>query len=604
MYPDGLKKMYVIGNSTQNTAMDVQLTQSVQHIGSTLDGLSRDIVVYAQNSERRMAEIERKRKKKLTNCFLTARKGGKVVFAQMYDDGSYDAVDFMLNIIGEWKVYRVEFSDCEVRKSKFAIIFEESRQWIIGDYNKNSARGLYEYFVKAGIVFNPQITKAKVGDALFQCFGSEIQDSAGVLEIPGLAGWKDGKFNSAETFSYLCKYDFVEVPILRKQFERISDERKEYGTYFSIMNGIKEWRDRLLIMVFPLAGMLASMLATENVYIPFSVNFVDMLEYGKYPLCELWQVFNRKQLRMQSLDGTEKELNSILASANDEVLIFDARTDADDSTYRRNKIRNNAEKAHKKIVGRKVYASIERDVSVALAFVSKEMMLKPNVRNIFLSNDFFEGDAILEKQEVIEVVTRIYSEFVKFVEGHYVDVGSIIMKNRGIRESEMKFWQIMIEILGEFWTNMGVNVTETAKLPKKIDIKQLCVEVQDDANDLIIAFVKCVRSEIGHFTSVRREKYVSGKDTMICYDDTYVWIPPKVLRRMLSLHGLLPKLNTILSRLKADGSLHTDSEGFSRRLQTNGERREMYQIRRDIFDIPGGVDLIDLTKEDLGNAQG
>lgn len=591
-----------MGECQQYTSETVQLNQEVQRIGVTLDGMNRNMAMYAQSNEKRIAEIERKRKKKLTNCFLSSQKGGRVVLVQTYDDESYDTIDFMLNVIGEWKVCRVEFADCEMKQSKFAIIFEESRRWIIGDYSRNSAKGLYECFVKAGITFNPRISKAKIGDALFQCFGSEIHDSVDTLEIPGVAGWKDGKFNSAETYLYLSKYDFAGVPILHKKFESESKQRLDYQAYFSAIVGIKDWRERLLFMVFPLAGMLASVLANENVRIPFSVNFVNLLETEWMPLCELWQVFNRNQMRVQSLDGTDKQLNSILASANDEVLIFDARVDENDSVYRRNKIRDNAEKAHKKIIGRKVYSGIERDVNVGLAFVSGEMMLKPNVRNIFLTEDFFESNGILERQILREVVTQIYSEYVEFIEVNYKHIRSIILQNTSMCDAELKFWKIMTDILVEFWASRGIDASRIAKLPENMDLTQLCVEKQTDISDLNEVFVRCVRTEICHFTSVRREKYVSGKDTVICYDDVFIWIPSKVLRRMLSRHGLLPQLNVILSTLKKTGDLYTDSEGFSRRLQTNGERREMYQIRRKVFEIPGSVDLLDLTKEDLVDA--
>lgn len=48
--------------------------------------------------------------------------------------------------------------------------------------------------------------------------------------------------------------------------------------------------------------------------------------------------------------------------------------------------------------------------------------------------------------------------------------------------------------------------------------------------------------------------------------------------------------------LKEHGELVTDNSGFSRKIQVSGNGIESYQIRRNFFNSPGIVEIIDLAK--------
>ena len=61
----------------------------------------------------------------------------------------------------------------------------------------------------------------------------------------------------------------------------------------------------------------------------------------------------------------------------------------------------------------------------------------------------------------------------------------------------------------------------------------------------------------------------------------------------------MPQKNRILHEAREKRMLITDTEGYTRKMQIGGKRVEMYQFSRNALNVPGGAEIIDLTKEEL-----
>ena len=55
-------------------------------------------------------------------------------------------------------------------------------------------------------------------------------------------------------------------------------------------------------------------------------------------------------------------------------------------------------------------------------------------------------------------------------------------------------------------------------------------------------------------------------------------------------------MNSILQILKENEKLVTDNCGFSRKIKQSGYGVETYQIHRELFNSPGTIEIIDLSK--------
>ena len=135
-------------------------------------------------------------------------------------NGDKIAVPFIVNIQGEWEVYRLKFEKVNADEEYFAIVFRNSSTWIVGKYTKNTQTGLYNYFIQSGVKFNIQISQNRIRQATHMEFAPQIENATRIWTLTELAGWCNGKFMSAEDFPFSMRQDFPKLPIMKKKFER------------------------------------------------------------------------------------------------------------------------------------------------------------------------------------------------------------------------------------------------------------------------------------------------------------------------------------------------------------------------------------------------
>ena len=72
-------------------------------------------------------------------------------------------------------------------------------------------------------------------------FAPQIENTTQTWTLTELAGWRNGKFMSAEDFPFSIRQDFPKLPIMQKKFERLqkTDDLQDYLRIFSKLNGFE-----------------------------------------------------------------------------------------------------------------------------------------------------------------------------------------------------------------------------------------------------------------------------------------------------------------------------------------------------------------------------
>lgn len=582
---------------------EMEILHHLRMLDTNVNCTQQQMREYLNITEKRIQAATRKRRKSLVNQFMAAKSDGEIMLVDVYNDGSQEARKMILNVCGEWKVYRIHFSKIEQQEEKFAIFFPSNRYWIIGNVNKSNGKYLYEYFIRAGIVFNSEIRKSQIQEALFKQFAPQIDNSCDRMEITELAGWNNNRYLFAENFIYSGRKDFPELPILYKSFRYIEKADKYFTEYFTAIQNIKRWQDRLLIMMYPVIGVLSSVLAEEGIKNMCYMNLVLLESFEKEALMQFFQIFNRGTNHAIMADLNDKNLREELQKVNDEVFIVDAAV-GKDSVYRKKKGEENVKKIIEKLCKNSSSFDIQRKINAALVIFNDSVIAEKRACNIFVTKEFIKDERKMSEALRSNAMSAFLSSFISYAERHMEDIRSIMRKYKNEETDEKKrllmvTWEI---IANGFWESEGVDLAQEAKFPIQIDFDSLC-ENPYDSDSLLDILIQVVRKEIFHFYILEKRQGVVSRDLACYYQENNLWIPPQILDRMLSRNGMLPQKLQILSELKSENVIHTDADGLTRRIQINGKRFEAYQFRRDFFNKPGWVDIVDLGKGEILNVE-
>lgn len=579
------------------------MDENMQNLFNYLNNLGQQIGVNNQlllDNVRQMiqkAELQnRKRRKKKEGDQLIVSGDLYLSFNRFYDDGSNNLFQISNKLTGKNAVYILDFQGLE-ENEKFGIFFENEQIWIIGNKNKVKPSYLFDYFVKAAGPFCPGISHTTIGNLLYDYWATAIEQTKNVLTVPVLAGWNNGEFLHNANFMFKKTSDFPSIPVLEKEFPNVPLTEEILQIYFEEFQKIARWRDRVLIVLYPFAGILSSIFYEMHTPIDFGLNFVEIEPLQRTIVCSWLKIFNRESLLPYSLNLTETQLRRLLLSSNDEILIFDATGEDFLTDYQRRKIKKNAKSV---IAGMKHQGSITAEQklhpSYACAFFSKERMLEVGVQNVILDSDFYKDDGknvLFIEHQVMEAVL---SDFVFYVEKNMEKMWNSILKQARKGRSARCSIASVYEILSDYWSEKGIEFSETLKIPGKINWNNILNMAEYEDEELIQEFIFVLRKGIQNFCGIEKRRGGEFKQGAFFYSSDYIWFPTKIVRLILAKQGLMPYLNIILLILKEKNILITDKTGFSKKLQLSGNSIETYQLKRDFFNQPGVNDIVDLAK--------
>ena len=547
--------------------------------------------------QRSIGQVKRKQRKSLVNTSIALKQNGEISLAEVYDDGSQKLQPLVLNVRGNWHVYRIKFRYINPDREYFALYFSESGYWIIGDVGKNTEGGLYNYFIRGNVKFASNLSKSKIKRALFEKFGPEIDLCRDTFIFPELAGWNGDHFVTAENFAFSVTKDFPPLPVRRKYFDYFVAEDGRFVRYVQAVRYIRNGDLRAILSVFPLAALIASIFAEEEFRIPIILNFI--IDDGAFLkiIGGFFQIFNRQELKIISLDNTYTNLARLIAEAKDEIVSFSAPSYTTMEGYRRRKVTENLGRIINTYYHSGSALSRTESPAHAIVFVSDRIIKDKNVLDIFIEKDMVEDFEKIGIALSGKTIPEVFSAFVSFAENNLFWIRNLIHAEKEGRDSKQAFGRILRRIMVKFGEFVEFDFLKELGIDQ-VDFDRLFIGDEVSGDDLSELLTNTIRKEIVHFPAQNKKTADILRPKYIYFDADTVWISPQILEIMLSKQGLLPEKTRLIHEAREKRMLITDSEGYTRKMQIGGKRIEMYQFHRNTLNIPGGAEIIDLTKGD------
>lgn len=519
--------------------------------------------------------------------------GGQVVAIDTFSDESKAVVAYLANLWGPCEAYRFEIDEDDWDCGIFGLYYKGSKEWIVGRIDKvESSSYLYNLFNRLGFKWHGKIPVSDAKRVLCEGYANKILMTKNAVGMSALAGWKNGRFQHSNTFPIGIPEGITNFPVHAKNFEELDLSEEMVEKYFKEMRRIKDEKDRLVVMIYPFLSMIASILAGKGNSLNFGLNFIKLSEFERDKICGWLQIFNRKFCTPMSADISEKEFAHELRTVKDECLILDCTEHLDESTYEKDKKRKRCRKVFRTILeDRKVSGRKSGPICAGVCTLSSRFQAGKVIYNIFVDDDWFKGEGEALEPKVME---GVFSAFVKFAENHMAEIEEIIAERYGWkddRESMILRGSLLVE---RFWKSRGFNLIKAAGFQNPIDFGKFFEENSYDDEEKLEIFLHCFRKGIAHYEVVPKEAGKFEGDIQIYYDPEWLLIPTSILDKIVDKCGGRKFKLQILAKLKESKKLNTDSEGLSKRLVIAGERREVYQIKREFFNKPGCVDVIAL----------
>lgn len=565
-------------------------TQQMLALGGRLEQLSKEVLAnnryMADNVQIQIEKAERERRKQRKKEIQSwvSIENDSLGFVKQFDDGTKEIVNLTLNLVPEFEIYAFRCKGLEKQVRYVGIYFKASNFWIISQKEKISGKMLYKKLVENGVIFNSQVPESKVVASLYKFFAPQIK-RAKVLEIPALTGWDNEKFYSAETFAFKENEELEKLPICEKYFTYREKNGDFVQKYFGKLRNIKKWENRMLLMLYPVSGMMSSILQEAGIRQKTYLNVVFFDDDMVSELYDFLQVFNRHCFR-----ATVSDIEKVMR-IKDEVLVFDAYSDLGFSEYKRKERRRECESLAERVTKGKIFTEDDVKISSPVVVLSDQISRKGCAINIFVDDEFF-----IESTEWREdVIGTFFFQLIEYVQKHYQDLKNILIQEKS-KYCPETWVRVAYRICNRFWGSNGIDMGQMANFPKKINFNEILEQGLIFEEDIVSDFVKMVRQSIGNYI-VKLKNEAEGDGQEVIYNEEYIWIPVTVMNQIFRNYGLQNQKNSFLLQLKMEGKLITDEQGMARKLQICGKRYETYQLRRELFNVVGTIDIVGLGKE-------
>lgn len=551
--------------------------------------------------------LSRQKKRAKTQNILTLEKNGKLMLLQYFDNGDIETTVMIENRIKYLRICQFNFCDIHLEESYFAIVYETietGEDYIIGKKERLSVPYIEKLFILSNLKFGNKISSFARKQILYECFAPLIMNSINTMEIQGLAGWgyHDCIFYFKEMSKLSSYFSGKEIPVLDRSFSVLQITDYQVEAYFNHIKNIKNMKNRIFIMLYPILGILNSLFRRYGKPVGFYLNFVEFSPIYAKTICSWMQIFNRRNLSSYNLIDCKsaKQLNSYLATLKDEVLIIDARADEEEENYRKKKAKGQIQRIADIMTGKEeLVQKVDGKVEASLVTISIDKLLG-SVYNIVIDEDFFV-DTELGGETFISsrCMEAFLSEFVIFVQANWQYMISTIRKTRNYTDKNSIVLDIAYELSQKFWEQKGYTIYKKANLPELIDFSEFsedtCVY---DEKELVAIFVKTLRMNISSYRGIKKEYDAEFFREAFYYDTENIYFPSFLLREIFINQGWKEKFNEMLLALKKEGILKTRENNLVRKIQIGNRRFQCYQILRKALNSCGKVDIVVLAKEE------
>lgn len=415
-----------------------EMTKAIEALGYQI-GANNQLLLQNVQAMIQKAEMQnRKRRRKKVGEVLLVSPGSFLKVSRLYDDGYIEATDLTQSLTGKYTVYTMDFQGRE-KSEMFGIFFENEGIWVIGNKRKVKPEYLLNCFIKTVDFLNPEIPRSVAGRVLFDFFAVQIEQTKRKIQVPVLAGWNGNDFLHKGNYKFHSGTEFPDLSVLKKEFPNVVLTREIIEIYFEEIGKINKWKNRLLIALYPFAGIMSSIFNSLGEAIDFCINFVEIGCIDRKRICSWLKIFNRNCMLPYNLDISNSDLEKLIMDANDEVLICDANWQDEISNYKKDKIKKyvkkiiNSMKRQGNLCGNK-----EFDSSFSCAFFSGQKVLKRGVLNIWADEELCQKEdvnsfAYLEKQ----VMESVLNDFVIYAKSNLETIWETIIKIKKVIKEQI-----------------------------------------------------------------------------------------------------------------------------------------------------------------------
>lgn len=580
----------------QKNLNDQELVQTLNNLGNQIGFNNQLLLDNVQAIASKAEYYVRKGRKKQIGQNLIVSENSYLSIKKSFDDGSSDYIQISNILTGKVSVYKLVFRGNNP-KNFFAILFENEDIFITGIIEKLSPRYIFERFIMTLGPFLQGATQTLIANSLFEYFAPKIEHTNQKKIFPSLAGWDiNGDFFHADNFIFRGNTEFSGFPVFKKSFENANLTQGVIDTYFHEINNIFDEENRLLIALCPFQGIINSLFYEMGKHANFSLNFIDADPISQKEICALIKIFNRKSLIPITLDLSEKKLDGLLSTSNDEVIICDARYLGYSNTFQK-KIKKNQKKVINATNGRRSMNSENEGISnFSCVLFSDERILEYGVKNIFVGDDFFREKPSTFMFMENKVMEALFSNFIPYVRKNLEIIWEIMIREKDKNGDIQKTAESVYEILTLYWEEKGISFSEKINLSNPQIWKKIIDDEIYNDEEILGLFIEIFRKQTKNICAIEKKRNAEYHPYSIYYSEEYIWIPTEIFRKILANEKMFTRLNNLLQMLKEHGELVTDNSGFSRKIQVSGNGIESYQIRRNFFNSPGIVEIIDLAK--------
>lgn len=535
---------------------------------------------------------------KKTNYAISCNQTGELLFAQYYDIIPCQCFFVFNHSLGKCDVYKVYIKDYHCDREFFALHFKGANKWIVGEIDKLSEKYLYELFLEQEISFNQGLPRAKIQRALYEYFKNLIFSSENICTLPGLPGWYNKQFRHCG--NTLKSNALNALPIVRKTFEILPLDVFAFGLYKDFLLQFKDINTRLMISLYPIVSILASVFREFRGKINFSLNLVPTTPLNSFDVSEYFQIFSRNISEVFHSSDSKKMLEKILKEAKDEVLLMDMRLPAS-ADYYRFKQRNDAfEFVSSVLFGRTNIASQRGNSAAAgLVTISDEILLNPNVFNILVSSEFdalsTHGEYIVNLFKENRVMPRIFSQFIRFIEQKDDDFFAAFTRITTAQTRAGSILEIAYELFCDFWHSHNVDFAKELGFSENIDFDALFAPQTEEGDEDIGIFIEKIKGTLGEYYIAPKR----GSDTSnecVFYDDALLYFPVHIMESICTSNGIKNHRH-ILVKLRSKKWLSASQDRLSKQISVNSKTFSCYVLRRELFEKTGDISISHIGKE-------
>lgn len=557
------------------------------------------LIQQRQALEQRIRILEKEKRRTICTQNVCVTKSGKVMVQVAYSDGYQETVPFIINFTGYVQVARLRCVDFKIGRAIAVIRFfdfdqTEGKELFVDIKKLHRATYLYITFLEAGIVFYEKLSEKKINDLLRKWISAMLMDTEQTYFAKVLAGWDTQSFRHMhrmeDNYNDVGICQFLEMP--RKSFAEV-EYNDIVDIYAKELDFISNANERCIVAVFPIVGLLYSLLYKNMGSFTYSLNLITISDFPVQVISSWMQIYDRNMLADGTIGSTTAEIDDHLSRVADEVVIVDARRFEGDTDYLFAKKKQVANRLREIVKTRRsIYQG--RSLPATAVTVSSEFFPDSTLNIVLPECAQFDWDNHGEylRLQVFEIVLSL---IVNYVENNAYEIETAINQCKEKFVNNSAIFNAALLIFVKAWEKQGVDIASLLNIPKEMELESMIIPAEED--EILSIVYRIVRRSIEEYTLCRRRRNVYNKH-YIYFDSYYMYIPTVTFRDMFAKYGYLNQLREAVAMLGQNDYLErTSQDSFVRKMQIDGVRGDYYAIEIDFFNQPGACNILDLAKE-------